>query len=124
MTRAMEKLYLTYAEIRKFQGNENYRKASRFLSEMPTELLHHVRVKTKVSQPISVSPIKQRREYSFITDTDSEYKLGQRVSHKKFGEGVIVNCEGHGAQTRIQVRFKRHGIKWLVASFAKLEAIV
>ncbi|KAB2462311.1 hypothetical protein F9C29_30490, partial [Enterobacter hormaechei] len=57
------------------------------------------------------------------SEPDPGYKLGQRVRHSKFGEGTIVNLEGSGEHSRLQVAFQGQGIKWLVAAYAKLESV-
>ena len=132
MTRAMRKLYLSYAESRRLHGMEQYHKPSRFIAEIPQELIYFVRPKTKVSRPQSYqSTSSDNLRYDSrkssplrLTGTsagDSGFEVGQRVRHAKFGEGTITNYEGKGAQTRVQIHFNQHGSKWLVASFAKLE---
>lgn len=126
MTRAMQKLYLCHAECRNMHGKENYPNESRFLKEIPAELKDEVRVKTKIRYPLNTPT------FNLSTPTvpkyqpqvsDTGFKLGQQVKHGKFGEGTVMNYEGSGQHARIQVRFSRHGTKWLVASFAKLEAV-
>lgn len=114
MTRAMENLCLTYAESRRLWGRETYPKASRFLREIPAETLQEVRMRAKVSRPVSFT-------VSVDSHEPGSYKLGQRVRHEKFGEGVVLQREGSGAQERIQINFQQVGIKWLMLSYAKLE---
>ncbi len=121
MTRAMEKLVITYAESRRLYGSEKYCQASRFIDEIPEECMHSERPTTKISRP-------QQFQYKKPSLTkqaagDSGLEIGQRVKHKKFGSGTIINYEGQGEHTRIQVKFDRQGAKWLVASYAKLEPI-
>lgn len=116
MTRAMEKLYLTYAERRRLHGTESYHRPSRFVQEIPEKFLHFVRLTTKVSRPISVN-------YNSSGQSQSGFSLGQRVKHEKFGEGVVVNYEGQSASARVQVKFQKYGVKWLVLSFANLQPI-
>lgn len=112
MTRAMQKLYITYAEVRRLHGKEAYHRASRFLSEIPNEFLQEVRMKAKAFRPEqTASRIAQQM------DSDSGLRIGQRVTHHKFGEGTILQYEGRGEHARIQVRFEREGTKWLIASF-------
>ncbi len=118
MTRAMQKLYLTYAESRRLYGRESYPRPSRFLREIPTELIQEVRMRGTINRPIT--PVQTKATYLQST---SSYQLGQRVSHEKFGEGVVLQLEGSGAQERVQINFKQVGIKWLMLSFAKLEAL-
>jgi DNA helicase-2/ATP-dependent DNA helicase PcrA len=116
MTRAMTKLYLTYAETRRLHGKEVFHRASRFLAEIPEEFLEPVRMQTKVSRP--------QQSYSAPAATnfkqepsDTGMRMGQRVNHHQFGEGTILQYEGRGEHARIQVRFERAGTKWLIASF-------
>lgn len=115
MTRAMEKLYLTYAERRRLHGNETYHRPSRFIQEIPEQLIHSVRLTTKVSRPASFNTISISKN-----NNASGFSLGQRVKHEKFGEGVVINYEGQSANARVQVKFQTQGVKWLVLSFAKL----
>jgi DNA helicase-2/ATP-dependent DNA helicase PcrA len=56
-------------------------------------------------------------------DSTSAWRIGQNVIHAKFGAGVIVNCEGHGADARVEVRFGRAGNKWLLLEYAKLTPV-
>lgn len=113
MTRAKEKLILSYAEIRRQYGREEYHRPSRFLKEMPIDLVSEVRtskpVKSVLNQNVSVS-IRH----------ESGFNLGQNVTHAKFGQGVILAVEGNGAHTRVQVKFKSEGTKWLVLAYANL----
>ena len=113
MTRAMEKLVLSYAEIRRLYGREEYHRPSRFLNELPPELLDEVRVKARYQTPAS-----NNRTFAVIEDTG--FKLGENVSHATFGLGVILAVEGGGAHTRVQVKFSEQGSKWLVLAYANL----
>lgn len=126
MTRAMQKLYLCHAECRNMHGKENYPNESRFLKEIPVELKDEVRVKAKIRYPLNTPTFNLSTptvpKYQPQVASDTGFKLGQQVKHAKFGEGTVMNYEGSGQHARIQVRFSRHGTKWLVASFAKLEA--
>ncbi len=118
MTRAMQKLYITYAESRRLYGRETFAKASRFIREIPQEHLEEVRMTTQVSQPRQYNRFNQS-EQRF---NDTGFSLGQRVHHPKFGDGVIINYEGSGPQSRVQVAFDGMGVKWLVVAYARLEA--
>jgi len=118
MTRAMQHLYITYAESRRLYGRESYPRPSRFLREIPAEHMQEVRLRASVSRPATV--VKPR---SGAIQMPSRYKLGQRVSHVKFGEGVVLQLEGEGAQERVQINFKQVGIKWLIVSMAQLEVL-
>lgn len=119
MTRAMEKLILTYAESRRLYGQENFHTPSRFIAEIPTEYLAEVRVQTRVQQPTQ----QRSRFHSGVSHesfTETGFRLGQRVFHQVFGEGIVLNYEGSGPQSRIQVNFDTVGSKWLMVSYAKL----
>ena len=118
ITRARRHLLLCYAETRRMHGMEMYGRPSRFLGEIPSDLLHEVRPRVQVSRPMSLSS----RHGSFETEAPS-LKLGQRVSHANFGEGVVVDYEGSGAHTRVQVNFESSGQKWLVLAYANLSAV-
>ncbi len=89
MTRAMQKLTLTYAETRRLYGKEVYHRPSRFIGELPEACVEEVRLRATVSRPVS-----HQRMGTPMAENDTGYKLGQRVRHPKFGEGTIVNLEG------------------------------
>jgi DNA helicase-2/ATP-dependent DNA helicase PcrA len=118
MTRAMQHLYLTYAESRRLYGRESYPRPSRFLREIPSELIQEVRVRATINHPVTPIQIKNSS-----LQTTGSYKLGQRVSHAKFGEGVVLQIEGSGAQERVQINFKTAGVKWLMLAYANLEVL-
>ncbi|MEH0834454.1 DNA helicase II [Pectobacterium cacticida] len=118
VTRAMQKLTITYAESRRLYGKEAFHRPSRFVGELPEECVEEVRLRASVSRPVN-----HQRLGTPITQSDSGYTLGQRVRHAKFGEGTIVNLEGSGDHARLQVAFQGQGIKWLVAAYARLETV-
>lgn len=118
VTRAMVKLTLTYAESRRLYGKEVYHRPSRFIGELPEECVEEVRLRASVSRPVS-----HQRMGTPIAQNDSGFTLGQRVRHAKFGEGTIINLEGSGEHSRLQVAFQGQGIKWLVAAYARLETV-
>ncbi|WP_419209164.1 DNA helicase II [Photobacterium leiognathi subsp. mandapamensis] len=118
MTRAMQKLYITYAEMRRLYGKDNFHKPSRFIREIPEQFVEDVRMKAQVSRPASSGRFSQAQVNNNFNETG--FNLGQRVEHPKFGEGTIINFEGSGAQSRVQVAFNGEGIKWLVTQYAKL----
>jgi DNA helicase-2/ATP-dependent DNA helicase PcrA len=115
ITRAMEKLYICYAETRRLHGNETYNTPSRFIREIPRELLEEVRIQTTLTRPTSFS--------ANVEVPDTGISLGQRVLHKIFGEGVVLNFEGRGAHARVQVNFHSEGSKWLVLEYANLKIL-
>ncbi|MGD2117677.1 MAG: DNA helicase II [Chromatiales bacterium] len=118
MTRAMQQLYLTYAETRRLHGSETYPLPSRFLREIPPDVIEEVRARPSVSRPYS-SPSGSLQ----FAEQESGFRLGQRVAHQKFGAGVVLNAEGQGAAARVQVNFESVGAKWLVVSYANLQAL-
>jgi len=125
ITRAREKLTVTHAESRRLYGKENYPRQSRFIKELPKELLQEVRIRSTVSRPVtnrssSYAPPARAR---ITEDSGTGLHPGQQVEHAKFGEGTVLMVEGSGPQARIQINFPQAGTKWLVASYAKLEPI-
>ncbi|WP_421868549.1 DNA helicase II [Motiliproteus sp.] len=124
VTRAMSKLYLTYAESRRLHGQDTYNRPSRFVQEIPAELMQEVRLKTQFTRPVSFGAQKPQPSMFGGNDVpDTGLALGQRVLHPIFGEGVVLNYEGQGANARVQVNFDSEGTKWLVVSYAKLEPL-
>ncbi|MGP8309134.1 DNA helicase II [Vibrio sp. YIC-376] len=121
MTRAMQKLYITYAEMRRLYGQDKYHKPSRFIRELPESCLDEVRMKAQVSRPASSGRFSQTAVKENFNETG--FALGSRVMHPKFGEGTIINFEGSGPQSRVQIAFNGEGIKWLVTAYARLEKL-
>ena len=124
MTRAMQKLYMTHAENRRLYGQEMHHRPSRFRKERPSECLEEVRLRTQVSwaQPVASSN-RFNNEFAQESFDSTGFRLGQRVLHSKFGEGTVLNYEGIGPQSRIQVNFDDQGSKWLVVAYARLEPL-
>jgi len=120
ITRAMQKLVMTYAESRRLYGQEKFHALSRFVREIPGDCIQEVRLRNTVSRPAMVA---RPNESMFSQDSaqQSGFSLGQRVCHPKFGEGIVMNSEGSGHHTRVQVNFDE-GAKWLVLAYAPLEA--
>lgn len=116
MTRAMQRLFLTYAEVRRLYGEEKYTRPSRFVREVPAEFIEEIRLRGGVSQPAFHGG-------ATATAAPEGLRLGQRVMHPKFGEGVLLAYEGQGAQARVQVNFDHVGSKWLVLAYANLAAV-
>jgi len=117
MTRARRKLYLTYAESRRLHGSESYSVPSRFIGEIPTERMEEVRPRAQVTRPVA------GRTAARPPEPDAGLRLGQRVRHARFGEGVVLNYEGQGHSARVQVNFETDGSKWLVLAYAGLETL-
>ena len=157
-TRAMQQLYLTYAEQRRLHGIDSYGMASRFIGEIPEELVEEVRPRIhagRLGAPAwsgartggggygsgsgarhaghggsgfgaggtgargAAPSVAARLEEPVAPGI----RLGARVRHGKFGEGVVLNIEGQGAHARVQVNFEAHGTKWLMLQYANLEAV-
>ena len=141
----MQRLILSYAESRRLHGRETMNGMSRFLREIPPELLQEIRPRLQVTRPmgswnssnnwgqtpISHGPRKMGSDPIFsggghggFRQEESEgLRLGQRVRHPRFGEGVVIGFEGQGAHARVNVNFATEGAKWLVVSMAKLESV-
>ncbi|MHB8477563.1 MAG: DNA helicase II [Steroidobacteraceae bacterium] len=113
-TRAMRQLYITYAEQRRLYGVDTYGQPSRFIGELPPELVEEIRPRLQVSRPVFV------RRGSLDEPPAANMRMGSRVRHAKFGDGVVLNFEGNGPHARVQVNFERQGTKWLMLSYANL----
>lgn len=120
ITRAERLLILTYAEQRLLHGSTRFNPVSRFVRELPEGLIHEVRPKVKTYSGVYRTPPTK----SILPQAQADgYRVGQRVRHAKFGEGVITNAEGSGQSARVQVSFRKEGSKWLVLGYANLEII-
>lgn len=139
-TRARRRLYLSFSQSRMLHGQTHYNVPSRFLSEIPENLLKRLQPLTK----INAEPYRSVNEQSGfsmgrnswdqtvarkmtrerpVSDSAEQlfvWRIGQNVSHKKFGAGVIINYEGQGSDMRIQVQFNQAGTKWLLLEYANL----
>ncbi len=123
MTRAQRVLVLSHAESRRLHGQEYFPAPSRFLREIPSELLQEVRLRSSVTRPVSFGLRARGRNRSQPADDVGPFRLGQRVEHPKFGEGIVLTLEGQGSHARVQVNFENAGSKWLVLAYANLEAV-
>ena len=122
ITRAMQQQILTYAESRRLYGQESLTSPSRFIREIPTELITEVRLKNSVKRPVTArKPTRSRLVQE--APASAPFALGQRVFHEIFGEGTVLRFEGQGNGLRVEVNFDEAGTKLLVVSFAKLEAL-
>lgn len=135
LTRARRRLYLSFAQSRMLHGQTRYNIPSRFLQEIPDGLLKWLQPlqKTAIRQqewgttnrgPVRITPGQgygtQTAPLKVRDSAASQWRIGQNVIHAKFGTGVIVNCEGQGADARVEVKFARTGTKWLLLEYAKL----
>lgn len=118
ITRAGQALTMTYAQHRRLHGHDHYPQPSRFLREIPEELINWVNIGRPETKMTTTTSIQTNS-----TDNDHDYTLGQYVSHTKFGNGIILNIEGTGKNVRIQVKFEDSGTKWLVAEYARLKIL-
>jgi DNA helicase-2/ATP-dependent DNA helicase PcrA len=127
VTRARQRLYLSHAQSRMLHGKVRYGIPSRFLDEIPEELLKRLN-----SKPVAKSgggrdynelPAMMSKQQSSTQKNAMPWKIGQQVAHAKFGNGVVVSYEGNASDMRVQVNFGREGLKWLAMEFAKLNSI-
>ncbi len=115
ITRAMRRLYLTRADSRFIHGTDSYNPPSRFLQEIPVETLQDVRLGGALKRPLQRNGAPR--------DADAALRIGARVRHAKFGEGVVLRCEGGGDRARVEVNFAGLGSKWLMLGYANLEML-
>jgi ATP-dependent DNA helicase UvrD/PcrA len=128
ITRAMQQLYLCYAEQRRLHGVDSYNVASRFIQEIPPALLDEVRPRIQLARPGFGALESGRAQRARLPQAPAEQapggiRLGARVRHGKFGEGVVLNLEGQGPHARVHVNFEQQGAKWLMVSVARLETV-
>lgn len=119
ITRAMRELYLTYAETRRLHGQDSYNRPSRFLLEIPQELVSEVRMNGAVERPFT----RPSKGALFVEENEFGFRIGQGVAHGKYGEGVILQMEGSGDRAKVEVNFPGVGAKWLMVGYANLQAI-
>ena len=121
ITRARERLYLSFAQTRMLHGQTRYSLASRFLEEIPEGLKKWLTPRFSRQKAVAFD-FKSQRKTVFKAKSDAGFRIGQNVTHPKFGTGVIVDAEGDGGDARVQVNFGRQGVKWLAVAVAKLQA--
>ncbi|HKC53973.1 MAG TPA: UvrD-helicase domain-containing protein [Burkholderiales bacterium] len=122
ITRARTRLYLSYAQTRMLHGQTRYNVSSRFLDELPEEVVKRLtpRLGRAKFDDAAWAPVPAK---SYKAKTRGHgFRIGQSVLHPKFGQGVIVNAEGSGTDARLQVNFGKQGMKWLALEYAKLTA--
>jgi DNA helicase-2/ATP-dependent DNA helicase PcrA len=118
ITRARRRLYLTHAQSRMLHGQVRYGIPSRFLSELPEQVLLHL---NRRADP-GYAPVPTPPPRTAQAGNDTGYRVGQSVAHAKFGTGIIIDFEGRGPDARVQVKFRDAGTKWLALAYAKLSA--
>ncbi len=119
ITRAEQQLFLSYAESRRLHGQESFNSLSRFIREIPNELINEVRINNTVTRPSSFASGNIAAQAA----ADCGMVLGQRVLHSIFGAGTVLSFEGQGASARVQVNFEDEGSKWLVLQYANLQLL-
>ena len=138
ITRARKRLYLSHAQTRMLHGQTRYNLRSRFLEELPEDVLKWLTPQRGGFASIAPQSIAARADWAgasgqFGSDysapkpspaaTGPAIRTGQQVFHVKFGEGRVLAVEGSGADARAQVNFPRHGVKWLALAIAKLTVV-
>jgi DNA helicase II / ATP-dependent DNA helicase PcrA len=127
MTRAMKHLYLTYAEQRRLHGMDTHPAPSRFLKELPEDIVAEVRPRVQINRSMTGHARREQAAAPAIRFRGEPLppgmRLGARVRHGKFGEGVVLNVEGNGPHARVQVNFEHQGTKWLMMQYANLEPV-
>ena len=130
VTRARQRLYLSFAQTRMLHGQTRYNLPSRFLDEVPGELVKWLTPRAgkggfaaqdSGSRSYAASDFRSTPRRS-ESSGGGGFRIGQSVMHAKFGLGVIINAEGSGSDARVQVNFGTTGMKWLALAVAKLEA--
>jgi len=132
LTRARRRLYLSLAQSRMLHGQTRYNVASRFFREIPENLMQRINPGFKVRgsmfndqhsapEALNLEPGTLNTEHGTRNmGKGTPWRIGQNVTHPKFGAGVIVNAEGRGAEARVQVNFRDSGLKWLMLEYASL----
>jgi len=124
ITRARRKLYLTHAQTRMLHGQTRYNIVSRFLDEIPRELVQWLSPRSqRMSIDVDASEWGAIQSAPQATPPASTWRIGQSVRHAKFGVGVIIDAEGRGGDARVQVNFRDVGVKWLALEYARLERV-
>jgi len=136
ITRAKRRLYVTHAQSRMLHGQVRYNIPSRFLDELPRELVHWLSPpRRRMAAAVDIDPAEWGERAAAVAPAASRapaprrvadpghgWRIGQSVRHAKFGLGIIIDAEGRGDDSRVQVNFRDAGVKWLALEYAKLEA--
>jgi DNA helicase-2/ATP-dependent DNA helicase PcrA len=145
ITRARQRLYLSFSQTRMLHGQTRYNVRSRFLDELPDAALKWLTPRQQgfgsgyarsyqqawergsgLKGIVGAGRIEAPRHETQLPTpmaaqrSEGGLRIGQSVFHAKFGEGVVLTLEGSGADARAQVNFGRHGAKWLALAIAKL----
>ena len=123
ITRARQRLYLSHAQTRMLHGQTRYNIPSRFLEEIPQQLLKWLTPRFSRQKAFTADFSRQTKTTLSKPARDvGGFRIGQNVLHPKFGPGVIIDAEGQGTDARVQVNFGATGVKWLAVAVAKLQA--
>lgn len=120
ITRAKQKLTISYAESRRLYAKEERHLPSRFIAELPQECIQEIRLRGTVTRAMNLAKVGSLAQ---SIESENEWKMGLKVKHEKFGLGTVINVEGSDNNTRLQIAFQAQGIKWLIAHLAKLEKV-
>ena len=120
ITRARRRLYLSHAQSRMLHGQIRYGIPSRFLTELPEQVLLHLNRRSEPAYSSGYGAPATPAARSPQAGADTGFKVGQSVAHAKFGTGIIIDFEGRGSDARVQVKFRDAGTKWLALAYAKL----
>ena len=121
ITRARRRLYVSHAQTRMLHGQTRYNIPSRFVSEIPGELVEWLSPPRRRGIDLDTSEWGRSIVAPRMSAPVSPWRVGQSVKHSKFGLGVIIDAEGRGDDARVQVNFRDAGVKWLALEYAKLE---
>jgi DNA helicase-2/ATP-dependent DNA helicase PcrA len=120
ITRARRRLYVTQAQSRMLHGQTRYNIPSRFLTELPPDLVQWLSPYRRKAIDVDDAEWGRVTRAPQATPAAPAWRIGQSVQHAKFGLGVIIDAEGRGPDARVQVNFRDSGVKWLALEYAKL----
>ncbi|MHB8170205.1 MAG: DNA helicase PcrA [Thermincolia bacterium] len=132
ITRARERLYMTHALQRTLYGNAQYNPASRFLEEIPEDLITFHDPLDGVAEPAAKRGLSLVKGGHFVQPkaagvkeavSPGHYALGDKVEHAKFGQGVIVSVKGSGDDAELSIAFPGAGVKMFIAKYAPLKKV-
>lgn len=139
ITRAEKQLFLTHTDRRMLYGKSQFNSVSRFIEEIPRELLEEYRGE-KATQRKKIRENTAKREKTFFkghvykpanitppkidnAPSSDKVSVGTKVKHKSWGMGTVVSVKGQGDKTEVMVAFEGNGIKKLMLSFAPIEIV-
>lgn len=129
ITRAMQRLYITYSSFRTMYGNASHSNPSRFLLELPNDKIDNLKKKKTTSKSKAVSKssldlgVKTLNPTVARTTNLNAIEVGSKVKHGKWGIGTVVSKEGQGSEAMVRVAFPSVGVKLLSLGYANLEVI-